>query len=111
MEFANEEELICLRDDLLYFSGGDKIKDLRKGLCGNFNLNDILTRDQLRDTFELWDHFSGSYWYPIPATKKNLSPEWQYNTENKYQGEQLELRKDLAKHIADYIEKELLSYG
>ncbi len=113
MEFTHEEELICLREDLLHFTRGGKIRESRKGLCANFKLFDLLSREQKLDCFESWPLFSGDNEFPVPLTEIDRfdTAYHQYLHGDKYQGRQLELRKDLAKHIADYIDKELLQHG
>ena len=77
------------------------------GLCYNCDLREIPYK--LRASlFESWEHWSGNYTYPVPATAyKSWSAADQYDSnKHLYKGRQLALRLSLAQHIINELEKE-----
>lgn len=83
------------------------------GLCSNFLffLEDLEDTWIVENVFPNWEHFSGIASCPIPDPDGRRDPYavYQHNKDNVslWQGKYGELRKDLARHIAEAIEKHL----
>lgn len=56
-----------------------------------------------------WPHYSGFLDYPIVVTPGQDCGELYWNTEDKYQGEQLRLRLSLLDHIIDSLHQQRVS--
>ena len=77
-----------------------------EGICYNCDLREIPYA--LRESiFTSWEHWSGDYTYPVPATAyKSWSAEDQYDSgKYLYKGSQLALRLSLAQHVINELEK------
>ena len=76
------------------------------GLCYSCDLREI-PRKLRESIFESWEHWSGNYTYPVPATAyKSWTAEDQYDSgKYLYTGRQLALRLSLAQHVINELEK------
>lgn len=77
------------------------------GLCAVVNQYVDLDKGMLFGFYKSWPGYSGSFFYPVPATSKKLHPGIAYKTcTNKtpdtfYKGRYGKLRRDLAGHLAN----------
>lgn len=102
------------------------ISQKRSGICRAFYyamgqvewLEDVIDREA---AYATWPPYSGELYYPVPCNEaheldgyktflesctyecKTSPAKWYYQTtDNLWEGEQLELRQSLAKHLGDY---------
>lgn len=77
-------------------------------IIGRF-MGQCLADSSFAKACESWEHFSGSLTYPVPCPefpREETYAAWMYKeTENLWEGEYGELRRDFARHLADYLEK------
>jgi hypothetical protein len=61
----------------------------------------------LRESYQSWPHYSGNHTYPVPSPEEAWTPKAMYwATHNKWEGEYGDLRRDLCRHFADYLENQ-----
>lgn len=87
------------------------------GICNNLDEvggYGLLKRLKHKDTSIMhliwrdWEHFSGFDGYPVPSDIPDITCVTRFWRGGKWQGKYGELRKDLAKHAANWIRENLL---
>lgn len=63
-------------------------------ICGQTGFMNAITKAVRKDIFAQWEHFSGSFFFPVPEPT---------NGEGMYDGDQREYRQHLVKHIIKYV--------
>jgi hypothetical protein len=102
MYIKSPEDLVV---KLKQFIKTKTVEHLKAGICFNLNLDKHLNFESMRRLFRKWDKFSGVSYFPVPSTDSQYNVvECYTKTQNLYEGEQLELRIDLAKHILKQTE-------
>lgn len=90
----------------------------RKGICGMLEfLRSKLSLptgghldDMRNECFKTWKYFTGSYSYPVPSSidgDTSRSSEYAFDNYNHWEGQQLELRKDLIAHSIKYAKAKM----
>lgn len=87
---------------------------LQFGLC--YVLRPWVPYSYLHEVFKSWEYYTGSDEYPVPPTKVHQLTDTElkvaagtlyFSSDNKYEGEYGELRRDLARHIREDLEVQL----
>ena len=105
------QHVIAMLNDFLD-NGVPKYSSTR-GLCHNISVVNILMTVEshylpeyfLRGIFRTWGRFSGDDIYPITSPWYSSETPEMYFFNDKYKGRQLRMRKLLAKHIINELEK------
>lgn len=90
-----------VKEQLERLLAGD-IEFPKAGICSNLNNNSPLVRKYSKS----WKYYSGDIHYPVPDPEGKLFGRDMYQvTDNMWEGEYGELRRDLVKHILQEISK------
>jgi len=93
---------------LRWLADGGKPEYTTGGICLELKRKLGVKYEELFPYFKSWEHYSGNIVYPVPATNKKYSVIEQFDyTQNLWIREQGKLRRDLCRHIANEMEKEL----
>lgn len=79
--------------------GKEDMTDIRN-ICGQTGFISTVHKAHRRRIFLSWEHYSGSFLNPVPATRSN---ERCGEYEDLYEGQQRLLRADCLRHIIDYL--------
>jgi len=102
---VNKREII---KHLRWLADGGMPSFPRSGVCLELRERFSIGHIELEQFFASWKHRSNDPVYPVPSgNKKYDAYKYYYYSNNKWGGKQGKLRRDLCRHIADEMEKEL----
>lgn len=79
--------------------GKEDMTDIRN-ICGQTGFISTVHKTHRRRIFLTWEHYSGSFLNPVPATRSNARCG---DYEDLYEGQQRLLRADCLRHILRYL--------